>query len=227
MFSNPDKQQFAFYLLLLGAIVVSRLPFIGKYLRVVHTLVHEWGHAIVAMLSSGDVQSIELFSNTEGTATTRSSSKFSQFFQAMAGYPIASLAAYLFFYWIGIGRAIIPLYVILALGLVCLVLFIRNIYGVFWLVTFCALLFYLIYRNVLIEEHIAAVIISSLILIDSFIYPFHLLIIAIRNPGQAGDAKNLATLTHIPSVIWALVFVVISCFITYKTVLMFPPIRTL
>lgn len=227
MLDDPSKTQFLFYLLLAGSILVSRIPVIGKYLRVVHTLVHESGHGMMAMLTSGNVQSIELFASTEGKATTTSSNAFSRFLQALAGYPAASLTAWLFFMWIQSGNTALPLFVILAIGFICLILFIRNIYGVFWLLTFCSILLFIVYRHVPIEEYIAAIIVSSLILVDSFIYPFHLLILALRDPGKAGDAKNLKEITYIPAIIWALLFVVFSGIMTWKTIQLFPPISTL
>jgi hypothetical protein len=222
MFDKPENASLLFYLLFGGALLVSRIPYVGKYLRVVHTLVHEAGHGIAAMLTSGELQSIELFANTEGKATTSSSSKTGRFLQAIAGYPVASITAYLFFYYIHIDRPVLPLIIILAIGLICLVLFIRNLYGVFWLVTFCALLLYIIYRDVAMEAYIASVLISSLILIDSVIYPVYLLVIAAREPGKAGDAKNLKDITHIPAIIWALFFVAFSGYIAFYTFKFFP-----
>jgi len=216
-----------FYLLMAASILVSRIPYVGKYLRVVHTLVHESGHGIMAMLTSGNVQSIELFASTEGKATTTSSNAFSRFLQALAGYPATSLTAWMFFFWIQTEQTALPLFVILGIGLICLILFIRNIYGIFWLLSFCALLIFIVYRQVKTEEYIAAVIISSLILIDSFIYPFHLLYISINNPAQAGDAKNLKDMTHIPAFFWACIFVLFSGFMTWKTLQLFPSFATL
>jgi len=50
-------------------------------------LIHESGHALFALLSSGEVYEVELFSDRSGTATTKTNGKFSRFLVALMGYP--------------------------------------------------------------------------------------------------------------------------------------------
>ena len=97
---NLEDQNILFYILLFISVIIARLPVVGKYFQVVYTLVHESAHAIMAIFTSGKVFRIELFSNTSGSALTQSNNKFSQFLVSLAGYPLSSFVAYLFFYFI-------------------------------------------------------------------------------------------------------------------------------
>ncbi|HPT04352.1 MAG TPA: hypothetical protein PLG86_04375, partial [Bacteroidales bacterium] len=50
---------------------------------------------------------------------------------------------------------------------------------------------------------------------------FHLFIISIAKPQNAGDAKNLKTFTGIPAVFWSLLFMVLALWVGYKSIALF------
>ncbi|HPT04353.1 MAG TPA: M50 family metallopeptidase, partial [Bacteroidales bacterium] len=87
-----DKQT-VFYVLLGISLLLTRTPVIGKYFRVVNTMIHESGHALMTLFTSGSILKVELFSSTEGDTVTKSSSRFCQMLIALAGYPFSSAAA--------------------------------------------------------------------------------------------------------------------------------------
>jgi hypothetical protein len=64
---------------------------------------------------------------------------------------------------------------------------------------------------------------SFIVLTDAVISGINLLVIAIKTPKTAGDAKNLNESTHLPVVFWALILLGFSVFFAYKTIWVFFP----
>ena len=102
-----------------------------------------------------------------------------------------------------------------------LILWVRNWYGIFWLLTFGGLiaLFYYLKNDTYI--FCFTLFISAILLFDSFIKCFQLLYLSFKTPKNAGDAANLKKLTHIPAFFWALLFLTNSIFFVYKTIQLF------
>jgi hypothetical protein len=92
-----SNHQILFYVLLITAILLTRIPVLGKYFRSVNTLVHEAGHAFATLLLSGEVIAVNLFADTSGTTVTKAKGKFSQALIAIAGYPVSALTGCIFF----------------------------------------------------------------------------------------------------------------------------------
>lgn len=205
------------YLLFALALVLVRIPFIGKVFKVFYTMIHELGHALMTLLTSGEIISISLFSDTSGNTITKSKGKLGQFFIAFAGYPIAAMFAFLFFYLIHEEKTNMVLFIFAGIALIELAFWIRNIYGILWLMIFAASLV-LVYR---LENNIYSYAIctffSSILLIETLISGIHLFYISIKDPSNAGDAENLKKITLIPAFFWSLLFLAISVFFTYLT----------
>ena len=179
-------------------------------------MMHEFSHALVAFLFSGKIQSVKLFSNTEGEVTISGGSKFVQFLTAIAGYPLSALSGVGMMYLLTHDYADFALWIITGIAAVLLLLFVRNLYGVLWLIGFIGIngvflffefqslqvLFGLIYAFVILSESVHSVI--------------ALLIISLKNPKSAGDAAVLSRLTLLPAVLWAIVFVLINSFVLFS-----------
>ncbi len=217
-----DKQTI-FYILLVVSLTLIRLPYIGIYFRIINTLVHESGHAFVALLTCGNLSRIELFADTSGTATTISKNKLYNFLISIAGYPVSSIVAYLFFRLIKFEHYEFILYSLAFLVVVNLIFFVRNKYGIFWLITFAAILFLLFYYGSDYAKYCFTVFFACVILSDSIVSTLILLGLSFKDGKKAGDAANLKTITHIPSFIWALLFVSQALFFTYETVILYFP----
>ena len=217
-----DKQ-LIFYLLLISSIILARLPYIGIYFRVINTLVHESGHAFAALITSGKLSRVEFFADTSGTATTVSKSKLSNFIISFAGYPVSSVVAYVFFRLIKFEHYDFVLYTIAFLATVNLVLFVRNKFGIFWLLTFGLIVAGIFYYNNYYIKYWSAVFFSCVILTDSVVSALILFKLSLRDGKKAGDASNLKSYTHIPSFFWSLIFVAISFYFFYLTAILFFP----
>ena len=56
----------------LFAVILSFIPFTGKLVNPINTMIHESGHAIVSLIFSGEVECIELNMDSSGAAKTKS-----------------------------------------------------------------------------------------------------------------------------------------------------------
>lgn len=207
------------YYLLVVAFLLPKIPFVGKFFNIINTLVHEFGHAILALLLQGQVLKIQIFSDTSGVTLTKSNSTICAFFVSLAGYPFASLVAYLCAYLLSVGYGNGIVIGLSILFLFMLLLWIRNGYGLLWVAIFLCinglLLFYL--KNDLYLQ-IAACFYTLMILIESVWSTLVLTILSFRDADKAGDATNLRNFTKIPTVVWALAFTLLSCWLGWKSV---------
>lgn len=204
------------YFLIVIAFLLPRIPVIGKFFNIINTLIHELGHALMALVFEGKVVRIEVFRDTGGVTVTKSKSGVAAFFVSIAGYPFAAAAGLLCAWllslgygkWIVIGLSLLFLFV--------MVLWIRNVYGVLWVILFCllngVLVFYL--KNPLYVE-IAAWFYTLMIVLESVWSSLVLLKLAVFNSDEAGDATNLCNATRVPAFVWALLFVAFSLWMAY------------
>ncbi|SDY33470.1 M50 family metallopeptidase [Salimicrobium album] len=187
---------------LIVALLLTQMPIIGKYFAMLNTMVHETGHSLMALLSGGEVRNISLFPNTSGVTMTGHTSWFSHVLTSLSGYIFASTFAFLLFYLLSRGKY--TLIVILLLGLlsVNLLFWVRNPYGVFWIITFAALFVWLLRSGHQTLIVYALTFIAALILVQSVISAFNIMWLSLTSPSGAGDATNLARATKIPAVVW-------------------------
>jgi len=215
------NKQYILYALPVLVFLINRIPYVGKYFRVVNTLFHESGHAIAALITSGEVYEVELFSDTSGSAVTKTKSKFAQFLVAIAGYPFGSMAAYGFFFLVNKGEYRIVLYLLACFSLLNLMFYVRNTYGIFWLITFTTILFLVNFYGGDFFQYVFTACVSGIILFEALYSSFELLVLAGRKSKSAGDAYSLERLTMVPTMIWALLFVVQAVFFIFITIQLF------
>lgn len=194
---------------------------VGKFFNIINTGLHEFGHALVALLTGGSVERIELFKDTSGTTTTKSENGFSAFWVSLAGYPFAASVAWLAFYLIFQGAEQGLVIGLSILFLVMLVFWIRNWYGAFWVVLFCVVNGLLLYYGKPEYMHYVALFYAVMIMVESVTSAIVLVVMSFRDPSRAGDATNLQGLTHIPAFIWAFLFLAYAVWVTYRVVMMF------
>ncbi|MGC8864701.1 MAG: M50 family metallopeptidase [Bacteroidales bacterium] len=218
-----DNQVLFFYAMLALAVVLTRIPYIGRFIRVIGTLVHETGHVVAAFIVGHQVKTVSLFDDLSGEAVTAGAKGWRKLGVAFAGYPFASLSAWMVFWLLYHHMEQWVLMVSLLLALFLLLLYIRNGFGIFWSLTFIALTAVILFYAHKEVQYGYALVLAMLLLADSLASPFVLLLIALKNPAGAGDATNLRKLTHVPELFWALLFALISTWITYQIISHFFP----
>jgi hypothetical protein len=222
------SQEQIFYLLIIASIILTRVPYIGKFFRVINTMIHECGHAFMALFMSGEVVKINLFSDTSGVAVTKVSGKIPRLLVSLAGYPFSAIMSFVIFYLLKEGYYTVALIVLMFFALISLIFFVRNFYGVFWIILFLLIGGAIVQINSLPLLTAWMVFLASLLLTDAFISGFILLKISIVNPSGSGDAANLRKETHIPAWIWSLLFCIINGYFAYLTISMtFPPVQNI
>ncbi|NTW31516.1 MAG: M50 family metallopeptidase [Bacteroidetes bacterium] len=215
-----DKN-YILYIIPIVVLIINRTPYIGKYVRVVNTLIHESGHAIAALISRGEVYSVELFSDTSGTAITKTKGKLSQFIVSIAGYPFGSIVAYFMFYLVSIENYKLIFYIITCFAVLNLMFYVRNTFGIFWLISFTILVFAVYFYGGEFMQYAVSAGLSGVILFEAFYSSIELVIIAYKKPKSAGDATNLQYITGIPAILWALLFVAQSAYFIYLSIMLF------
>lgn len=207
-------------LLMASAFLTHLIPF-NHFFRSLNTMVHEFAHAIMTLALSGHVMFIELYANHSGVTYSQISSAWSLIPISMAGYTFASLFAWYMFYARSKGKERLGLQMITLVAILSLVLFVRNEYGIMWLIGFVLLnIVMLAFMPRLLRDGYY-LLLSFLMLEEGVFGSFSLILYAMQNPGAAGDATNLAQATPIPAIGWATFFTVFSLWCATRSLRLF------
>ncbi len=207
--------QLIYYLIAL-AFILPKIPVVGKFFNIINTLIHEFGHAFVALILQGEVKKIQILSDTSGVTQTKSKSAVTAFFVSIAGYPFASATAFFCFFLLSVGYEQWIVYGLSILFLFMLILWIRNLYGLIWILLFVAINGWLFYVNNPVYTLVAAWFYALMVLWESVYSALVLLYLSVTNSAAAGDAANLEKQTHIPAFFWALLFSAFAGWMAYK-----------
>lgn len=211
------------YSALAGALILMKIPYVGKVLRVLNTLVHETGHALMAILTSGKVVKVELFANLSGTTHTLNSGKLALIAVGLSGYLFASAMAWCSACLIELQFHRWLLVLLMVFAVVNLVLYVRNGYGMLWLTLFITGSGVLLSKGNIEMQRIVAIVMMAVLMVDSVLSSVELLLISFREPKKAGDAALLGKATGLPAQLFALFFVGIALVATYDAVARFFP----
>ncbi|SDO40030.1 Peptidase M50B-like [Paenibacillus sp. yr247] len=203
------------YIYLVIALLITNIPIVGKYMAVANTIIHEASHCLSALLFSGKVHSMSLFSDTSGEARVSTRNWMSRILISYAGYSGSSLAAIGLYFALSKARYELILISFIVLLLVCLLFWIRNIYGLIWVISFICIIGFIVYKDFGILILHASFLLSAIVLAQSVSSSFIVLKLSIRDSKNAGDATNLANATYIPAQIWGWLFFVQSLYAAY------------
>lgn len=192
------------------AYVILQLPFIGQFLRAANTMIHESGHAVVVLLTQGIVENISLFMNTEGVTRAMSASWLGSFLTGLAGYLFSALVIILLaHFWQGKQYRLIHV-TLLAFAFADLIFWVRNFYGIFWLVVFIVLLLFLMRMKKIGLVSSLTLILIIILIAGSVRSGFDIFLLGLFHPRSAGDATYLAHITYVPAFLWGILFFVIT-----------------
>ncbi|MDF2788059.1 MAG: hypothetical protein K0S80_1157 [Neobacillus sp.] len=207
-----EKFSFKFFLFIGLAFFLIQIPIIGDYFRIINTVIHESGHAFMALFG-GNVESISLYMNADGVTHGTQSIWILDFITCVAGYTIASLIAYVAFWLIKKKKHIFFIDMLLGVIIINLILWVRNPYGIFWLVSFGILFLALLIKGSKKVIDNLVLLIASVLLVESVSTAYDIFTISIIQPHAAGDATNLSQLTaFIPPQVWGIYFFVQALF---------------
>ena len=193
----------------LAAILTRWIPY-SSFFRNVDTMIHEFGHALMTLLVSGKVMYIHLFADHSGVTYSMVSGVGKGILISLAGYTSSALFASILFIWYRRNRIQMGLILLVLITVINLFFFVRNEFGVFWCIGFAVLTVVMIIVPWEWLRQGYYLLIAFILMSESVISALTLVLISVQQPSQAGDAANLASVTGIPSLIWAVLFIVIA-----------------
>ncbi len=185
------------------ALLLVLVPATWPRVRLGVTVVHEAGHALVAVLVGRRLRSIRLHSDTSGLTVSRGKPRGPGMVAMLAaGYLAPAALGLLAALLLADGRSVglLWLLVLLSAGLI---LWVRNGYGVLVLLVGGAAVLVVTWYGSGQVQSVAAYLIAWLLLLAAP-RPLVELLTAGRRRGRTSDADQLAGLTRIPAVLWIL-----------------------
>jgi hypothetical protein len=195
-------------LILVGAAILTRFIPMSYLFRTMDTMIHEFAHALVTLLSSGRVLSIELNADHSGVTYSTMTSIWSAVLTGLAGYILASFSTVLLFYWMYKRRQKWGLVLLSSTALLMIIFFVHHGYGVIWIIGFIILNIIMLYLPPLIRNLYYGLL-AFLTLEESVMGPAFLVMNSLLGKS-AGDASNLARWTPVPTIFWALLFLAVA-----------------
>lgn len=178
--------------------------------RGVVTIVHEGGHATIALLTGRRVRGVRLHSDTSGVTFWRGRpTGFGAVLCVAAGYtapPILGLAAAGF---LAVGRITALLWFALVM-LAAMLILIRNVYGVVSVVLTGAVIFAVSWFTATVVQGVFAYVLTWFLLIASVRPVIELAHGRSRRRMTDSDADQLARLTGTGSMLWVVIFFVVA-----------------
>lgn len=185
----------------LVALALVLLPATWPRVRLGITVVHEAGHAVVAVLVGRRLSGIRLHSDTSGLTVSRGKPRGPGMVAMLAaGYLAPALLGLLAAYLLGAGRAVGLLW-LLVLLLAGLLVWVRNGYGLLVLLVLGGGLFALTWWGSAQAQSLTAYLVTWLLLLAA---PRPLLELLGRRGrrSRTSDPAQLAALTHVPALFW-------------------------
>lgn len=184
-------------------------------------MLHESGHALMALITNGKVERIDLFADTSGQALTKSKNSFLSFLVVFAGYPLASITTWGLFILLSRQQYYFIIYLSIGIMLLNLIFWVRNWYGILWLLLSIAGLGSLIYfEKALLSEYVILIICAAAIseAVYSAWVAFYL---SIKMPKSSGDAYLLSQIALLPPFIWGVLFFAQAIYFAWLSILKF------
>jgi hypothetical protein len=185
------------------ALALVLVPASWPRVRLGVTVVHEAGHALVAVLVGRRLRSIRLHSDTSGLTVSRGKPRGpGMVVMLAAGYLAPAVLGLVAALLLANGRSVGLLWLLVVLA-GALILWVRNGYGLLVLLVGGAGVLLLTWYGDGTVQSVAAYLIAWLLLLAAP-RPLVELLAAGRRRGRTSDPDQLAGLTRVPAVLWIL-----------------------
>lgn len=217
--NDSDKhsfwQKYQFYILLVLAIIFRQIPLISIPFNWLETYFHEIGHGIAALLTGGNIISIELFVNGAGLCTTEGGIRF---FIVFFGYAGATIWGWAIYKLAGAHQRVAQAFSLcIAVLIFCSIIFwAKTLLTIFILGVLAAIFIfisYLFFKKQRQMKFLQTLIqfFGLVVLLGSLISPFYLL-----DGRSLGDGATLASLTFLPEIVWVAIWFIFALYVTYS-----------
>jgi Peptidase M50B-like len=208
--AQPEPPRYVIVGAALLALAVVVAPRTWRLSRHVVTIVHEGGHAAVALLSGRRLQGIRLHSDTSGlTVSAGRPTGFGMVMTLLAGYPAAPFVGLIGAVLLTGGRITLMLVVALALLPLMLVM-IRNVFGVLSVVSVWAAVFAVAWFASAAVQAAFAYSAVWFLLFGGVRPVFELNRQRRRGRMPYSDADQIGRLTRVPAMVWVGVFLALA-----------------
>lgn len=172
------------------------------------TLIHEWSHAMAAVMVGRRLKSIVLNFDSSGvTGSTGKGKGLGVIIKTMAGYPGPALMGLLIAYLISIDKVNLALLVLASTSL--LLLFVRNLFGIVSIVTWNTLVIGTLWLDNSTLSLVVASGCSAILMIGSVKATLELRARGDKNDGTVSDSDALGQATFISSSVWTMFFIAV------------------
>ncbi|MGZ0147102.1 M50 family metallopeptidase [Kribbella sp. WER1] len=179
---------------------------IWKYTRQVVTIAHEGAHGLIAALVGRKLSGIRLHSDTSGVTVSRGKPTGGGMIAVLlAGYPGPALFGLAAAFVLSRGYAVALLWGLL-LALVILLLQIRNLFGLWSVLVFGAVVFGVTWWGSTSVQTTFAHLLTWFLLLAAPRAVLELQSSRRRGQGRSSDADQLRRLTGVPALMWVGVF---------------------
>ncbi|HHV22693.1 MAG TPA: M50 family metallopeptidase [Propionibacterium sp.] len=186
----------------LGLVALALVILAWPMTRMVVTVAHEAGHAVVALLTGRRLTGIRLHSDTSGLTVSRGRPRGpGMIATVLAGYPAPGLVGFGAALLLASGRAVLMI-ALLVVVLAAMLVMIRNLFGLLVLVIGLAGTAAVVWYLEPVQQSWVAYVLTWTLLLAA---PRPVLESA-RQPSRQSDAAQLARLTGLPRGAWTLVF---------------------
>ena len=186
---------------LVGA-ALALLPPVWQYSRHVVTLVHEAGHAMVALLTGRRLNAVRLHSDTSGhTISSGRPRGPGMVAMAAAGYLAPSVLGLACIWLVAADHTAWALWAALV-TLALMLLYVRNWFGLLVVALAGGAVAALIWRTATEVQDLAATVLAWFLLVAAPRTTLDLWSHRRRTRSRTSDADLLARLTHIPAGVW-------------------------
>jgi hypothetical protein len=194
------------------ALIVSYIPFIKIYAALCNTLIHEISHLIFSRRKFSN--KIALHHDGTGLARTHSN-WFMGILVSYSGYTGSSLTAVGLFYLMHKGYYAFVVYFFIGLVTIAALVWIRNLFGFVWAVSFVVLLTLAAFQNLEVLMIHISMLLSSIVLVQSITTALTVFKLSATHSEAAGDATDLARATWTPALLWGTLFMGQSLYAGY------------
>ena len=218
-----QNAQFRFYSVLAACLLLIYLPHVGRYFRMLATMVHEGGHVVVALLLGDRPKRVEIFSDTSGVALVETTANWKALLVSMSGYLFTPCIAFVAYWLLCHGLSELLLWSAVVTAALFLCFYIRNMFGIVWTLCFLLLHLLVLCRAAPFWQELLPHLDAAVLFVDAVVSCLVLLRVAVRCPAKSGDAANIARIAHVPPPLTALGFTAFSVYMDYLSVLHFFP----
>lgn len=205
-------QKYQLYFLLLAAIVIRQIPLVSLPLNWLESYFHEISHGIAALITGGEIVSIQLFTNGAGLCTSRGGiTLFISFF----GYAGATLWGWIIFKLANSHQRTAQVFSVLMiiLLLASIVLWARDLLTMIIIACLAVLFVFLIKMRRLYYLQLLLKFFGLSILLNSLFSPTYLF-----DGRDLGDGAALSSLTMIPELVWIALWCLIALAALYSLI---------